>query len=261
MGWLTNYLLDRRLRDLLRLVRKPHMIPIVLSAPPSMPHLNTLCALFPKLNKQTAEEYMREFLSNMEYFAAINSKVIEKRKRRPNVGQAKALFYSFLRHLKPEVVVETGVFDGEHSAAMLLALHENEKGTLVSIDLPAVKPITNSTNRYDEVCLPPGCEPGWAIPDYLRDRFKLVQGDSRHLLPKVLEEYPQIDVFLHDSLHTYDHMMFEYTTAWSALSDGGFLVSHDIFSNRAFHKFYRQHKTSYIRVETWGIVKKFVTDY
>ena len=38
----------------------------------------------------------------------------------------------------------------------------------------------------------------------------------------------KIDIFFHDSLHTYDHMMFEYLTSWDYLKEGGVLFSDDI---------------------------------
>ena len=45
-------------------------------------------------------------------------------------------------------------------------------------------------------------------------------------------------MFLHDSLHTYSHMMYEYTTAWPYIRVGGVLLSDDIDFNEAFKQFY-----------------------
>ncbi|MDP9352068.1 MAG: class I SAM-dependent methyltransferase [Chloroflexota bacterium] len=39
-----------------------------------------------------------------------------------------------------------------------------------------------------------------------------------------------MDHFHHDSLHTHQHMRWEYATALSALGPGGVLSSHDIVS-------------------------------
>jgi len=61
------------------------------------------------------------------------------------------------RILKPEIVIETGVFEGHSSLAILLALEENNKGCLYSIDLPSPS-------------LPLGKEPGWIVPEHLRKR-------------------------------------------------------------------------------------------
>ena len=42
----------------------------------------------------------------------------------------------------------------------------------------------------------------------LRDRWQLIIGDCKHELPQLLAELRQTDLFHHDSLHTYDHMMW-----------------------------------------------------
>jgi hypothetical protein len=54
---------------------------------------------------------------------------------------------------------------------------------------------------------------GWIVPEFLKSRWNLLAGDSRRLLPSLLAKLGTIDVFIHDSLHTYDHMLWEYRTA------------------------------------------------
>ena len=74
---------------------------------------------------------------------------------------------------------------------------------------------------------PPGRASGWAVPDELRTRWKLYLGDARELLPAVLGALEQVDVFLHDSDHSYDHMTFELEQALPRLAHGGLLLSDD----------------------------------
>ncbi|MEM1568444.1 MAG: class I SAM-dependent methyltransferase [Thermofilaceae archaeon] len=105
--------------------------------------------------------------------------------------------YILIKAIKPKVVVETGVSAGRSSGFILQALHENGEGYLYSID--------------------PDPNVGWAIPNYLRYRHKLFIGTSKDILPKLVQELQMIDIFLHDSLHTYDNMIFEYKTVWPAL--------------------------------------------
>lgn len=50
----------------------------------------------------------------------------------------------------------------------------------------------------------------------------------------LLQHLGQIDLFLHDSLHTQEHMRFEFEEAWAALRPGGLLIADDIQGNRAF---------------------------
>jgi len=93
--------------------------------------------------------------------------------------------------------VETGVANGVSSTHMLLALHKNRQGTLHSIEIG------------DSTYLPAGREPGWVVPDWLRGRWKFHLGDARQILPQLARELPSLDLFTHDSLHTYEHMKFE----------------------------------------------------
>ena len=92
--------------------------------------------------------------------------------------------------------------------------------------------------------------------DYLRGLHELHLGDSRELLPRLLARYPRIDLFFHDSLHTFEHMSFAYHTAWPHLTDGGILASDDILWNTAFAKFCRGKGKRYVRVGAAGAVRK-----
>jgi predicted O-methyltransferase YrrM len=132
--------------------------------------------------------------------------------------------YALVRLLRPEKVVETGVADGATSAYILQALEDNGRGHLYSIDLPSPQ-------------LPQAQMPGWIVDGALRRRWTLRIGASSELLGPLLNELGPIDVFLHDSLHTYDNMLFEYRTAWPFLRTGGLLLSHDVGRNSAFFDF------------------------
>ena len=242
------------------LVSKPWKIPMIFSISPLRSHSEAICALFPDLPLSIVEECRLEFLRNHAFFTELNKNLVEKRHRRIN-SEEREFLYMAVRFTKPHIVFETGVFDGESSAVILQALHDNGHGVLVSIDLPATKMDLKGTTRpIKEVTLPPRCQPGWVIPDYLRGRHRLVLGDSKELLGPLFKEYPTIDVFFHDSLHTFDHQYFEYKTAYPHLSEGGFLLSDDIFWSPAFHKFCREHKKKYVCVGNFiygfGAVKK-----
>jgi len=138
------------------------------------------------------------------------------------------LQYAAVRAFQPEVVVETGVANGVSSAYLLLALLKNNRGTLFSIGLD------------DPQFLPFGKSLGWAVPERLRYRWKLIFGDAREVLPKLLVDIGSIDVFIHDSLHTYEHMLWEYRAAYPHLHPGGLLLSDDATWNSAFPEFARE---------------------
>jgi hypothetical protein len=140
--------------------------------------------------------------------------------------------YLIVKLLKPDCVVETGVASGASSTYILQALHDNHQGNLHSIDLPP-----------DD--LPDGRGSGWVVPQSLRSRWRLHIGDSRELLGPLLAELGRIDCFVHDSLHTYSHMLWELRTAWRHLRFKGLLLSHDVGANRAFFDFMKEQGISW----------------
>jgi len=171
--------------------------------------------------------------------------------------------YSLIRTIKPTTLLETGVFHGHYTACLLKGIHDNYRdssvdGKLISIDLPAHKSISESTSEAATTHLPSYCEPGWVIPEYLKDRWQLHSGDSRDLLPKVIEREINISLFFHDSLHTYSHMTFEFENAYPILNDGGYLMSHDVHWNRSFRHFARKHKQKEFSIHGFGIFRKAV---
>ncbi len=133
--------------------------------------------------------------------------------------------YALAMLSQPAIVVETGVSGGVSSAYILSALEHNSKGHLYSIDLDAPS------------ILPPGKETGWIVPGDLRDRWTLLLGDAKDLLPELLDDLGSFEMFLHDSNHSYNHMMWEFRVAWRALASGGLLLTDDVFWNESFFDF------------------------
>ena len=74
-------------------------------------------------------------------------------------------------------------------------------------------------------------EIGWLVPQSLRHRWELIIGDSRIFLPKLLAELGHVDIFLHDSLHTLEHVLFELKESYNYIPKGGFLIVDDINVN------------------------------
>ena len=132
--------------------------------------------------------------------------------------------YIITRILKPIIVIETGVFEGHSAISVLLAMEANNKGFLYSIDLPSPD-------------IPFGKVPGWMVPEHLRNRWDLRAGKSSDLLPPLLLEVEDVDIFLHDSEHSYENMYWEYKTAWDHIKPSGALLSHDVSQNAAFKDF------------------------
>jgi hypothetical protein len=155
-----------------------------------------------------------------------------------------SFLYMAVRAYSPALVIETGVLYGHSSAAILAALEDNRKGQLISIDLPSEAHQNVIVGRqHIQVGLSSNIlSVGCAIPVHLRSRWNLRLGDSLKLLPNLLEETGPISIFIHDSLHTYDHMMAEYRIGYDALEKSGLLISDDVGYNSAWPDFCKSKK-------------------
>jgi len=139
------------------------------------------------------------------------------------------VLYQICKIIKPKIVVETGVAYGISSAHILLSLKNNQKGKLYSID---------GTFRPWETKEMIGS----IIPDHLKNKWDLIFGKSKKKLEGILFKLEEIDIFFHDSLHTYKNMIFEFETVWPHIKKGGLLISDDIVSNCAFDDFCKKKK-------------------
>jgi hypothetical protein len=133
------------------------------------------------------------------------------------------------RHLRPEVVVETGVARGLTTAAVLKALAANGTGHLWSIDLPPLAERELSSETAAAV----------GLAD--RSRWTLCAGSSRKVLPDLVRELGQVDLFIHDSMHTSRNVSFELSCVWPHLRPGGGALIDDVERNSAFGRFTASH--------------------
>jgi predicted O-methyltransferase YrrM len=131
-----------------------------------------------------------------------------------------ATLYALTRWRRPAVVLESGGFLGMSSAFLLKALVDEGLTTakLYSMEWSA------------------DCDQGALIPHELRSQFVPLRGKVEDFVRS--DELPSfIDMFLHDSSHSYRHMLWEFRQFWRRLRDGGLLVSHDVHMNAAFPEF------------------------
>jgi predicted O-methyltransferase YrrM len=174
------------------------------------------------------QTYAAEIMSNQEFYRDLEDKRSSSGRRRfsswgPGIGATLGVvLYSVCRKVRPATVVETGVASGVSSSYILQSLEDNKLGALYSIDLPLWEGAS-----------------GWIIPDYLKHRWHLIVGQSSNKLLPLLEKVRTIEIFLHDSEHSYENMLWEYQTAWAHLKSGGVLLSHNIDANDAFSDFCR----------------------
>ena len=134
--------------------------------------------------------------------------------------------WCLVRHLAPTVVLETGVAHGVTSRFILEALEKNGRGHLWSIDLPPIE------KPWKE-------QVGMAVGNRFRDRWSYIKGSSRLRLPELLSRVGQVDLFIHDSLHSERNVRFELDRVWTALRPQGAIVVDDVDANWGFHSFTR----------------------
>jgi predicted O-methyltransferase YrrM len=117
------------------------------------------------------------------------------------------LLADIIRRERPLVVVETGVESGFSSEHFLVALDDNKSGHLYSCD-PA------PSGFYD------------ANP-IVHPRFTFLRERSYTALDKIWAETGRIDLFLHDSDHSYECQTYEYEFAWAHVKKGGIIATDD----------------------------------
>jgi hypothetical protein len=143
-----------------------------------------------------------------------------------NDGDAGLLraIWCLTRQLRPANVVETGVAHGLTSRFILEALERNGVGHLWSIDEPPLE-----QELHGQI--------GMAVGDRYPHTWSYIKGSSEQCLPALLSQLGQIDLFVHDSLHTEENVRFEVDLAWAVLRPGGAIVVDDIDVNRGFRTF------------------------
>ncbi|WP_083975635.1 class I SAM-dependent methyltransferase [Kitasatospora mediocidica] len=125
-------------------------------------------------------------------------------------------------HRRAELVVETGVARGVITRFALDAMAAADRGRLWSVDLP--HPFERELHT----------QTGAAVPDCLRHRWTYLEGSSRRRLPTLLRQLGQVDVFVHDSLHTARNTGFEMAAVAEVLAPGGVMLIDDISTHQAF---------------------------
>jgi predicted O-methyltransferase YrrM len=129
-----------------------------------------------------------------------------------------SLLEHLISKLKPQIIVETGIANGSSTRKILGALAQ--RGTpgarLYSCDVDE----RVATTELKE-----------------NERFEFIHINSRADFSNLVNRLDKIDLFYHDSDHSYNHQMFEYLTVWDKLSKGGVLMSDDINWSYAFLDF------------------------
>ena len=121
--------------------------------------------------------------------------------------------------LKPKIVVETGIANGISTRRILDSFKDQtlSESRLYSmdIDLKALSPELESNLQ-----------------------FKFLRINQNNDFEKALKAVPGlIDIFYHDSDHSYHNQYLEYSLVWERLSPTGIIISDDINWSNAFLDF------------------------
>ncbi|MCP2259708.1 Methyltransferase domain-containing protein [Streptoalloteichus tenebrarius] len=131
--------------------------------------------------------------------------------------------YLLVRATRPEHVLETGVANGRSTWWLLRALRRNGRGRLHSFDLRDDVGVYLSTEE----------RASWDL--------RLLRSRSRRSWATALSSLPPLDLFVHDSHHTYGWQWLEYSGAFGRLRPGAVLASDDADASYAFSAFCEQH--------------------
>ncbi len=129
----------------------------------------------------------------------------------PRTGE---LLFHLVRASRPRVVFETGIGNGRSSAIVLAAMDLNGAGTLHSVDI-----------RDDVGALVPHQHPRWV---------KHILNGTPAALKVALDECGPVDIFIHDSDHSYGAQLAEYEIASRHGSSEFILASDDVNWSYAF---------------------------
>jgi predicted O-methyltransferase YrrM len=153
------------------------------------------------------------------------------------------LVHFLVRHLQPQIVLETGVAAGYTSQAILTAMQANGAGTLYSSDFPYF--------RLDEPERYVGC----LVDERLKSRWHLAVNGDRANLAEFLPQIDTIDFLHYDSDKTVEGRQFVVDAVTPKLAPGAVIVMDDIDDNTFFRDWAEQ---SGRRFRVFGGGRKFV---
>jgi len=112
------------------------------------------------------------------------------------------IWWGLVRIMRPRLVVECGIYTGVGSLVLLRALERNRAeghpGELVGID-------------FDPTM-------GWAVPAELSANWTTVTGMTSDVLEESIGDR-RVDILIHDTPHTYENQMHEFSTALAHAAD------------------------------------------
>jgi predicted O-methyltransferase YrrM len=181
-----------------------------------------------------------------DYILSINEQILKSDSNFGGPGDLN-LIYSICESLNATAVIETGVAYGWSSSAILESVCKRN-GCLVSIDMPMPK-----QTSYDLI--------GIAVKDKHKKNWELIKRPDKYGLIEGLRKLNGvIEICHYDSDKNYFGRKWAYPKIYSALVEGGFLISDDIEDNLGFKDFVESINADYtvhcIDGKYVGIIRK-----
>jgi hypothetical protein len=211
-----------------------------------------------RIKEEKIFEYLNDFYNDKNFKKVFSEKLANLEKLKGDWGDVRfhsLSLYTIVRGVKPNIMIETGVASGKSTSLILLAMEHNQKGKLISIDLPNIDRkvlkdgARTSTGRF---------KTGWLIPNYLKKRWKLKIGNSIKILWKIVNDLKEIDIFFHDSLHTYSHVKNELIIIQPKIKEGSLIICDniDMGAGKAFNEFLNKNNLiGYAYRDFGGVIK------
>jgi predicted O-methyltransferase YrrM len=188
------------------------------------PHQIILQAFSKKTEPSLVKSYISEYELLTKNFNEKHQNVKLNYPQNYNVADTAALLlYLLVRVNRPKTVLETGVANGWSSNFILNALNANGTGTLYSID---IKP-----------------DVGGLVEESLKNRWQLKiinLENAKQEFEQIVNFIESIDLFIHDSDHSYQGQMSEYKAVYPKISAEGIFASDDIDLSWAFVDFCKE---------------------
>jgi predicted O-methyltransferase YrrM len=119
-----------------------------------------------------------------------------------------ALLYLLVRGLRPALMLETGTFKGYSTSEIARALQLNGSGHVITVDLAE--------------------QTGTAVPPELLPYITFHRGQPSQRFAQALERSGErLDLFFHDSLHTFMNTLGELVWFADRYAPGSVIVCHD----------------------------------
>jgi hypothetical protein len=201
--------------------------------------------------------YYEELTADAGFLAQLNANIRRARQcgfrkgifRKPRLSSLnwfafeRVLLYVLVRHLKPALCLETGVYYGGNSAFLLAALAHNGAGRLISIDYPDADirrdgALPRHADVGDSEWYDQPLQPGFLVPEAFRPHWELILGNSLAVIPTLDHRF---DFYIHDSEHSYDFMLGEMTAVQARAAPNAVMIVDDIDWSNAFYSFCSRH--------------------